>query len=262
MMLLRFSKHIRNYDWFAVVVEILVLIVGVFLGFQVTEWNQERILSSQQQMYVERIKSDLLDDIRESDTVIRVNSLAMENIRYLENVIRNPSHAGLDPNKIFQALGRPGGVRQVQLRRETFEELRNNGRLNVLENRELETALVEYYSNRDVRDQFNFFGIESSLAYGEAADGLLTIDQKLATYPFRDGLDIDLPDLDISESEAIQLAESMASNKSFSNILPRLYMDKLGAMREAIFTKRICERIIALIEQEEGYMEASSTNET
>jgi hypothetical protein len=35
-------QHIRKQDWFMVSVDLLVLIVGIFLGLQVSDWNEER----------------------------------------------------------------------------------------------------------------------------------------------------------------------------------------------------------------------------
>jgi len=42
MILRRFMQHIRKQDWFMVSVDLLVLIVGIFLGLQVSDWNEER----------------------------------------------------------------------------------------------------------------------------------------------------------------------------------------------------------------------------
>ena len=43
MLLKRLTQGIRSRDWFTVLVELMVLIVGVFLGLQVDDWNQRRI---------------------------------------------------------------------------------------------------------------------------------------------------------------------------------------------------------------------------
>ena len=40
MILQRFSKHLSEQNWFAVVLEVLVVITGIFLGMQTTEWNE------------------------------------------------------------------------------------------------------------------------------------------------------------------------------------------------------------------------------
>lgn len=70
MLLRRFLGHFRTQDWAAIVVDFLIVVVGIFVGLQVDQWNQERkdrVLESQ---YVSSIKSDLEADIVELDRTI------------------------------------------------------------------------------------------------------------------------------------------------------------------------------------------------
>ena len=39
MMLRRLTQHIREQNWFAVVLDFLIVVLGVFLGFQATLWQ-------------------------------------------------------------------------------------------------------------------------------------------------------------------------------------------------------------------------------
>ena len=42
MILRRFTKHFTDQNWFAVGLDVLVVISGIFLGMQVTDWNENR----------------------------------------------------------------------------------------------------------------------------------------------------------------------------------------------------------------------------
>ena len=42
MILGRFIKHTRDQNWYAMILDIIVVIVGIFLGMQVTEWNEDQ----------------------------------------------------------------------------------------------------------------------------------------------------------------------------------------------------------------------------
>ena len=42
MILRRFMKHVTDQNWFAVGLDVIVVIVGIFLGLQVQEWNENR----------------------------------------------------------------------------------------------------------------------------------------------------------------------------------------------------------------------------
>ena len=42
MLLQRIANYIRNHDWFAVVVEIFVILIGLMLALQVDRWRDGR----------------------------------------------------------------------------------------------------------------------------------------------------------------------------------------------------------------------------
>ena len=58
-MLRRFRERLRAQDWFGVSIELVIVVVGVFLGMQVTNWNAERVERRAGRSYVERIRADL-----------------------------------------------------------------------------------------------------------------------------------------------------------------------------------------------------------
>lgn len=59
MILHRFSRAVRKQDWFTVVLEILIVIVGIFLGLQVDDWNESRKFRQQEAVYLSKIADDL-----------------------------------------------------------------------------------------------------------------------------------------------------------------------------------------------------------
>jgi len=39
MILHRLAEGVRAQNWFTVIVEVLIVVVGIFLGLQVDDWN-------------------------------------------------------------------------------------------------------------------------------------------------------------------------------------------------------------------------------
>ena len=58
MLLRRFTQHIKEQNWFAVGLDVLVVIVGIFLGMQVTEWNDAINDRDVEQVYLKRLMAD------------------------------------------------------------------------------------------------------------------------------------------------------------------------------------------------------------
>ncbi|MDX1625279.1 MAG: hypothetical protein R3323_02090 [Wenzhouxiangellaceae bacterium] len=59
MILRRLGRSIREQDWFAVSLELAVVVVGIFLGLQVTDWNETRKARAGERLYLERLHAEL-----------------------------------------------------------------------------------------------------------------------------------------------------------------------------------------------------------
>jgi hypothetical protein len=59
----RVHEHIRSHNWFAVLIDLAVVIIGVFIGIQVSNWNAARLDDKRAHGYLERIRNDLDADI-------------------------------------------------------------------------------------------------------------------------------------------------------------------------------------------------------
>ena len=63
MILRRFTEHVRNQNWFAVSLDLIVVVTGIYIGLQADAWmtvKQDRKLEVE---YVERLVSDMEESI-------------------------------------------------------------------------------------------------------------------------------------------------------------------------------------------------------
>ena len=72
MILRRVIEHVREQNWTAVGIDFVIVVVGVFLGFQVTSWNESRKDLAREAVYLRGIAEDLRGDIAEMDEIIHV----------------------------------------------------------------------------------------------------------------------------------------------------------------------------------------------
>ena len=59
MLLRRVTQHVQTQNWFAVFIDFLIVVVGVFIGIQVANWNETRQQQSLTDHYLQRITDDL-----------------------------------------------------------------------------------------------------------------------------------------------------------------------------------------------------------
>ena len=60
MVLRRFRSHVAEHNWFAVAIDFLIVVMGVFVGIQASNWNQARLDSAQGREY----RAMLVEDLR------------------------------------------------------------------------------------------------------------------------------------------------------------------------------------------------------
>ena len=67
----RFLEHLKNQHWTGVFIELAIVVVGVFIGLQVDNWNQARQDRGLERQYLERLREDMLSSIKNTDANIK-----------------------------------------------------------------------------------------------------------------------------------------------------------------------------------------------
>jgi len=63
MILRSLTRHVRDQNWFAVGIDFVIVVVGVFIGIQVANFNAVRIEAAKADSYLQRLHQDVSDDI-------------------------------------------------------------------------------------------------------------------------------------------------------------------------------------------------------
>lgn len=77
MILRRLTEHVKAQNWFAVLLDFVIVVLGVFLGLQVNNWNADRGDRAREASYLARLAEDLRADIAEIDEIDRVAAVRM-----------------------------------------------------------------------------------------------------------------------------------------------------------------------------------------
>ena len=59
MILRRITKHVREQNWTAIAIDFVIVVVGVFMGIQLGNWNEQRGASAREAAFRERLIEDL-----------------------------------------------------------------------------------------------------------------------------------------------------------------------------------------------------------
>ena len=73
--------NLRRRDWTTVAIDLLVVVVGVFIGVQASNWNAERETNLKAVDFSERLKSDLREEAWGYDLQISYYGEVLDNAR-------------------------------------------------------------------------------------------------------------------------------------------------------------------------------------
>ncbi len=71
MMLRRTLAHLRRQDWTAILIELVIVVLGVFIGLQVNNWNEQRQDRGLEKQYLQRLHVDIQRSIDRANYNIR-----------------------------------------------------------------------------------------------------------------------------------------------------------------------------------------------
>ncbi len=132
MILRRLSQSLKEQNWTAIVIEFVLLVSGVFLGIQVSNWNASMIERREAQASMQRLENDM----RLSVTLTQASIDAMTTIaRHSDLVFHRLRTCNLpksEQDDFASGLYGLGKIMPARLVRTTFDELRDSGRLGLI----------------------------------------------------------------------------------------------------------------------------------
>jgi hypothetical protein len=138
-------RHVRGHDWFAVFVDFVIVVAGVFVGIQVSNWNAERIQRREARAYVERIREDISASAQSIGNMVtyyrRVKGHALAALEAFDEPASSLGQQFLvDAFQSSQIL-----MRTVE--RSTYDEVLSTGAMNSIPVVEVRRRLAGYYKN-------------------------------------------------------------------------------------------------------------------
>ncbi|MGS2719412.1 hypothetical protein [Paraglaciecola aestuariivivens] len=147
MLLRRLTQHVKAQNWFAVGIDFVIVVIGVYIGIQVSNWNDALRVQSLETSYLARVADELRSNIKTFDTEA---NFSKETRALLSQFIASiDSQSATDIELVGHTRDYlSGGVFFAKFRpsQSTFDELKSTGNLDIIQNKKLREALVELHA--------------------------------------------------------------------------------------------------------------------
>jgi len=147
MILGRLATGLKKRDWSTIVLEVLIVVVGIFIGLQVDDWNQARRDRSDIAVYMQRINQDLDRDARFFTFLAGEARDKQQALQALKRIISTDGRPSEDPDAIFGMLAASStmGWEFPDVQTVTFFDLQSSGKLALINDAGLRAQLSFYY---------------------------------------------------------------------------------------------------------------------
>ena len=165
MILRRITKHVRDQNWFAVGLDFLIVVLGILLAFQITQWSAERQQRIAEGRYLTELARDLQADVDElrggweqawwrlttAESILRALDPDFEPPGFFPapapaDTLNGAIDRSVYSEYVFAALTSTFILIGTDY---TFDELVQSGNLGVLSNRALVNRLTAYYGHHN-----------------------------------------------------------------------------------------------------------------
>ena len=145
MLLRKVIRHVQSQSWTAIAIDFCIVVLGVFVGIQVNNWNETRIETQRADSYLLRIQADLGSDLQ-----------AIERRVAYWNKVVDYGHAAIayaEEGKLSQesrwntvlAFYQASQIAPYRSEDTTYQEMVNAGDLGLIRNEKLRDDLAKYY---------------------------------------------------------------------------------------------------------------------
>ena len=143
MILRSVTKHVKDQNWFAVLIDFFIVVVGVFIGIQVANWNDARTLDSQERELLIELKREIEGDAKNAKILRNhfenVHAAAKRSLLFMDG----ETGCGDECWPVLADFFHASHWFPVAVKRSVFDEMRRQG---LPRSRDIVTAVEKYHS--------------------------------------------------------------------------------------------------------------------
>jgi hypothetical protein len=233
MLLRRVIAHVKAQNWTAVALDFVIVVVGVFIGIQVANWNAARADRQTERVILKRLESDFAHIVEIEGHYLATVEDAVSGADALLDQATNRALpedkarlcAAMDPSRAFRPAPPPSA---------TYEQLVANGDMRLIADEPLRIALAEFESQRNQHVTYFDMAMATSLTLSR---------------PFWSAVDICDASLRSGDEHLAARVRDIVASPEFAGAVSGLLTQHKNADRAHRATKEQAEKVLFLLQE-------------
>ena len=150
-----FFRRVRNQladqNWLAVVIDLFIVTVGIFLGIQASNWNDDRAERALERGYLIRLYEDILASAEGLEADNRFLEQQLSDQAIILHALDSCQLASEDELGMQRGISTLGYLNAPRLFRRTFDELAASGQIDVIRNEKIKAELARIVAEVEFR---------------------------------------------------------------------------------------------------------------
>ena len=143
MAIRRFRDHVADQNWFAVLIDIGIVVIGVFIGLQANNWNAARIERGEAEAY----RAQIIDNLKSNERQIAARDKYYRQVRHHSRAALEKLDDGRGDDESFLIDAyQASQVWPIILDRSAYDELIASGMAKNFANPKVRERLSAYYA--------------------------------------------------------------------------------------------------------------------
>ena len=148
MILRRITKHVKDQNWFAVGLDFFIVVLGILIAFQITNWSEARKERVLEVAYMERLHKEVMDLEFVREGLVFQRQKAAINLRDALTKLVDSDGGKLTPAECHYLAHNPPTSNPTD-DLPLIIELLSSGRFAIFTNKDVEKALGDYLITRN-----------------------------------------------------------------------------------------------------------------
>ena len=243
----RLRKNLAESTYGPLTFELVVVILGILIAFQIDRWAEDRRDREQEYDYLVRLKDDLLIEIQSIDRAVEYAESRIAAVLLLEEVIENPSIALEQPGAVPAAIETATWRSFPQIDAFVYSELQSTGNLALIRSETLRRDLANHYSTLRHHERVGF-DLDIQHQFDRLSAGIISTAELRS---IEEGSWSNTTS-NISSERGLQIAEEFARRQDAIDLLPNI-------AQHHVFNEKVMElargRTLEMIERIELLIE-------